>query len=704
MQLPGLGFCRRALAAARARAGALVAAHEARARRRSVERAGELPLEALLDLLSLPRDREKAWAELERRAPPPLLPDPERSAAIVRERLPLSIPAIVADAKKAREHVFDLLGSGPVRVGKEKIDWHTDWKTGARWPVRFFQEIPVKLARDGPEDVKLPWELSRFYHASALGRAFAMSEPGAQEEHALELRSQISHWLEENPYAGSCNWMNAMEVALRAIGWTLGLELMRGSKTLDAAFRLDVARSLYLHARFIVRNLEVYGSVTSNHYLSDGVGLLLISHALPANEEVNDWREQAERIVLEEMQVQVREDGVDYENAVSYHRLVCELFLLAFLPVKNRVPGEFSKKLEKMLEYTLSYTKPDGTAPLVGDADDGRAFVLSPLRPHDDHRYLLGIGAALFGRADMKRACGALPEALVWLLGEEGVRAWDALDATRVPEPASRWFEPSRVAVLRKGAAHAFLDAGDVGISGKGSHGHDDALSLELSIAGMSFVRDAGPFVYTADPKKRFLARSIRSHNTVVVDEAEASGLREDLLWNTPEEQRAAIESFSQGSAVDLVVARHEGYERLPEPIVHRRRLALLKDEESFLVHDLLEGRGEHAFRWQVLTPFLEARALALDAADPSPAALLLEAARAKVSGLPANARRVARFSVKGEKATLDVLVLATAPAEGLVEPAVISPSYGVEREATRLVVLARTRAPLELLSVFAAF
>ena len=202
MPLPGLGLLRRALAAARARAGALVAAGEARARRRSVERAGELPLEAFLDLLGLPRDPAPAWAELARRSPPSLLPDPARSAALVRERLPAAAAALLEDARRAREHVFDLLGSGPTPLGAE-IDWQKDWKTNARWPLLTFQEIPIKVSRGGPEDVKLPWELSRFYHASALGRAYATTKdeacPGELE--ALMAAQALDFRLRANPKA-----------------------------------------------------------------------------------------------------------------------------------------------------------------------------------------------------------------------------------------------------------------------------------------------------------------------------------------------------------------------------------------------------------------------------------------------------------------------------------------------------------------------
>jgi hypothetical protein len=298
------------------------------------------------------------------------------------------------------------------------------------------------------------------------------------------------------------------------------------------------------------------------------------------------------------------------------------------------------------------------------------------------------------GRASGPPRGGGVPpappsEPLIWLLGEEGLRAWDALPA-RAPARGSRVFEESRIAVLRSGGAHAFLDAGDVGIHGKGSHGHDDALSVELSLAGESFIRDAGPFVYTADLARRFLARSIRSHNVVVVDGKEASGLREDLPWTTPGEARARLDSFSLAGDLEWVLASHEGYRRLAEPVVHTRRLALARPEGVFLLHDVLFGKGEHDFRWQLLTPFQDAT---LDAGPEDPAREWLRANASRLAdlALPA-AAPVARFRVQGVRSRLRVSVLATVPGKGRVEAARLSPSYGVEQDARRLVVELRAR------------
>jgi len=61
------------------------------------------------------------------------------------------------------------------------------------------------------------------------------------------------------------------------------------------------------------------------------------------------------------------------------------------------------ERLEKMFEFILYYTKPDGMAPQINDNDDGRLHILAGYGNWErkDHRYLLSVGASLFNRPDL---------------------------------------------------------------------------------------------------------------------------------------------------------------------------------------------------------------------------------------------------------------------------------------------------------------
>src|SRR5205823_11389899 len=93
-------------------------------------------------------------------------------------------------ADRSVRHVFDLLGSGPVQLG-ERVDWHTDFKTGISFVRDGLEEDHDSLRPDEPCDVKVPWELSRCHNWVTLGRAYALtSEP----RYALEFVSQLDAW------------------------------------------------------------------------------------------------------------------------------------------------------------------------------------------------------------------------------------------------------------------------------------------------------------------------------------------------------------------------------------------------------------------------------------------------------------------------------------------------------------------------------
>ena len=67
---------------------------------------------------------------------------------------------------------------------------------------------------DDDSDAKVPWELSRGHQMLTLARAACLFE---DHRYADELERQLDSWLQDNPPGVGINWVNAMEVALRAV-------------------------------------------------------------------------------------------------------------------------------------------------------------------------------------------------------------------------------------------------------------------------------------------------------------------------------------------------------------------------------------------------------------------------------------------------------------------------------------------------------
>jgi len=175
--------------------------------------------------------------------------------------------------------------------------------------------------------------------------------------------------------------------------------------------------------------------------------------------------------------------------------------------------------------------------------------------------------------------------------------------------PRSRAFPDAGIYIFGKDDLYLLVNASDSGVNGRGSHGHNDALSIEVSACGTAFIVDPGSFVYTADLSERHLFRSTAYHSTVQVDGAEQNSIEAAAPFVIGNEARPQVINWEPGETADLVVAEHYGYQRLAQPVTHRRTVRFNKTDRYWLVEDQLTGEGTHecAFRFH-LAPGLETR------------------------------------------------------------------------------------------------
>lgn len=497
-------------------------------------------------------------------------------------------------AERALRHQVDLLGSGLVDLGAT-IDWHSDFKVGYAWPRGAFPEEIDHLALHAPCDVKVPWELSRGYHWVALGRAYALDRDA---RYAHEFVSQLHAWLDANPWPCGVNWARAMEVAVRAVNWLWAAALFDDAGELDERTRLRLLKALLQHGRYIFGHLE-YSDNNGNHYLSNGVGLLLLGIMFPEFRDAELWRRKGSEIVWGEIERQVRPDGVDFEQGIGYHGLVLEFwYTCAILCDLNGIPVPplARERLANMFEFVLAYTRPDGTFPQVGDNDDGRLAGLDD-EPVGSHRRHLAVGGALLERGDMLAVAGDAVETAVWLLGPA------VLSAPRAPSATpSRAFPDGGFYVMRAGddplatggPAVMLIDAGEAGMNGIGGHGHNDVLSFDLWAAGAPLLSDSGTYTYTADPALRQQLRATAAHNTVRVDGLEVARLGQgSWLWRIENDALPTVHRWDATPKRDVLDAEHAGYARIG--VTHRRTICFDKRRRLWLIRDALEGHGERA-------------------------------------------------------------------------------------------------------------
>ncbi len=75
--------------------------------------------------------------------------------------------------------------------------------------------------------------------------------------------------------------------------------------------------------------------------------------------------------------------------------------------------------------------------------------------------------------------------------------------------------------IFKSARLYLAIFAGPVGQNDNGGHSHNDKLSVELTIDGKDVLRDPGTYLYTPLPYRRNEFRSVKSHNTLIVDNIE---------------------------------------------------------------------------------------------------------------------------------------------------------------------------------------
>ena len=523
-------------------------------------------------------------------------------------------PGRIAKVKRAAEtimgHQFDLLGSGlyhprcPFRVtepgGYQPINWGFD-------PVRklsFPEGFPYKewnLFRDRPEnaDVKFPWELARCQHFLTLAQAWRVT---GEARFAQEILDEIRDFHEKNPPGIGVNWTCTMDVGIRAANWAIALDLINNCEDVPEEQLFDAYCHLFDHGHFIRANLENTYETTSNHYLSNVVGLHFIGaffQDLPTGKE---WIDFSAKSVQKEIDVQILPDGADFESSVPYHRLVIELFLGSFRLAQHLgqpFSAHFAKRLSEMVDYLCGVLLPNGEMPIFGDADDGRLMIATDYGDWNrkDPRHLLA-PASLALSVD------------TWRLLTPASGAWEAIwwgfdisaftPGGQLPGDNVKLYPQAGAAISRTTNGRYFLATNSiVGTVGFGNHKHNEQLSFELHDEFVPLVVDPGSWVYTSDFEGRNLHRSTAYHNTIMIDGVEQNEFNPEWLFRMFEKANPEHRKFEQSGDTVIYEGLHHGYEtQLEEKVLHTRRFEHDRATGALAITDTLTGTGTHKLLW----------------------------------------------------------------------------------------------------------
>lgn len=498
-------------------------------------------------------------------------------------------------AKRIVEGRLDVLGHRELDFGAA-VDWRVDPVSGRRSDLKHWSLFD-DLAAEETGDLKVVWEANRHQHFFTLGVAYLLT---GEEHYAATFARHVESWMEQNPPELGVNWISSLEVSFRAMSWLWALNFFKGSFNLQPTLVERMVQHLYLHGLHIEKHLSTYYSANT-HLTGEALGLYYLGTQLPFLKRADKWRKMGEEILLRELDRQVYPDGVYFEQSTWYQRYTAE-FYIQYLVLSGRLEGKpfglpskkAAARISSLAEFLMHSMRPDGTTPIIGDDDGGRCLPHGSNRS-DDFRGVLSTCSVIFDRGDFKWAAGQMLEETFWLLGKRGAHEYEKIRAV-TPDKSSVAFREGGYFVMRDGSSETdnflLVDCGELGAL-SGGHGHSDALSIEVAVAGRTILVDPGTYTYHESKELRDYFRSTEAHNTLTIDGRSQSEPGHKFSWQT--RAQAGLTSWVSEERFDFFEGTHDGYGRLAEPVRHDRSILFLKNE-YWIMRDFAFAQGSHEY------------------------------------------------------------------------------------------------------------
>jgi hypothetical protein len=403
---------------------------------------------------------------------------------------------IIKEANQYVRCTVDILGSGLREYAR--MPWAVDVRLQQQNPTGdiffdsdiYFADVVIQQSPTDAltKDIRVPWELSRFTYLPIPARAYLLT---GDKVYIDIIIAHWSDWLEQNPFLYGPNWVNAMEVAIRAMNWIATFDLIK--HVLPESCVKQLITALYQHMIYIEHNWEYYDSRTNNHYLTNLVGYLYVTHFfadIPSTQKKFDW---CVAELMRELDKQILADGTSYEGSTQYHKLVTEVYYLAYVLLQDKhliVSLATVTTLQRMISFLVWCTPHQGNLVTIGDHDSG----------------IIMRGGLAYTKL-----------AAIW-------------SSEAQPTGPYRVFEAFGLSIIKTESWHVTLRHHAYHPRQPSGHFHNDVGSITLAVDGIPIFVDPGSFVYTASVLWRNYFRSTEVHNSCFIKGIEPVELDDNLF------------------------------------------------------------------------------------------------------------------------------------------------------------------------------
>jgi len=332
-------------------------------------------------------------------------------------------------------------------------------------------------------------------------------------------------WVQENPpkKVGQGPW-RSLEAGMRPENWIDVMNMFMDAPVFDAEAKCLFTRSMRDHANVLYEKNKSklrYG----NWGQTEASGLFNISMMFPEFRQAPIWRERALFLLGHHIKRSVFPDGAYCELTPGYHYWMTLAFMkVQTLAKKNgeEIPN-FDDHHEKMFEFLMQVSKPDGWTVPLGDAGNGKKIEM-----------IMGIGALLYNRPDMRYlALDEVDPSWIWMFSPEQLATYNKMKKQE-PSLRSHIMPHAKYGVMRTGwktdERYLLFDCAPWG----GFHSHQDRLQVTL-YSGRDLLVDSGQSHY-GNPLSRSYFRKSKAHNILMIDGKEQPNSNpEAVSWNVKE-------------------------------------------------------------------------------------------------------------------------------------------------------------------------
>ncbi len=482
---------------------------------------------------------------------------PERQR--IRQAIGNDLDVLISQADKICQGKAQIFGDEWVEINFFQSQKY-QWFSGLALSERSQNTYPGL----NPLDLKPIWEIARFSWVYPLSRAYWIT---SDERYAVAFWEYFEQFNEHNPPYYGYNWLSAQEAALRLIAWTFAYPIFENSPQSTSLRKDHFLKTLAEHAARIPSTLDYSLAQNNNHLLSDAAGLITASICLSNLPQRDYWWELGWHWFNWGIQHQIQEDGAYLQHSCNYQRLMLQLALwvnLMLMEQNIEFPAATRDKLAKATMWLYSLMDPSNGRSLNFGPNDGSLIQPLSIAPFDDYRPVVQAASRAFLKSPLF-AEGNWDEMSLWYgLNTDKRKSLDSVDYA-----GSSLALNNSIIVLRPQGSSSWAAMRCTHFYNR--PGHADQLHVDMWWEGINLVKDAGTYLYTAQPPWNNSLAETFYHNTLTINHTNQMIKLGRFLWVNWAQGKLVSYSIGKDSGSLKIVAEHYGYRKWGA--VHRRSL-----------------------------------------------------------------------------------------------------------------------------------